>query len=286
MSSHTNSVLPVKLELKNIKTLSISEKHCLAISTDGDVFAWGDNTCGQLGIPDIPFASEPTHITKLKKFKVVSISAGGYHSACITSNQNLFIWGDNKHCQHFTALSDQFTKHTSFSLLQKSSKISILEIACGIDYTLVSLDDNSAIRSNPLEPIYIHIHKPITSISACYFACFFLTDDKQLLSFRFNKVEPGRHYKAEHMLDRVEWLNHSHTAASIGRFGRVCFIREDEAYWPPFACVKSAGCHRHTNFIIAGGNRALMNKEEKLDSLFRIAEEKAVETIVRYKVEH
>lgn len=278
--------MPTKLNLKNIKSVSISERHCLALSTDGDVYAWGENSCGQLGLGEVQFVNEPTYVNKFKKYNIVSISAGGYHSACLTSNQELFIWGDNKQCQHFTHLPDQFTKHTSFSLLQKSSKVSLTGLSCGVDYTLVSLEDNSAIRSHPQEPIYIHIHKPVISISACYFASFFLTDDKQLLSFRFNKLEAGRHYKAEHMLDRVEWLSSSHTAACIGRFGRVCFIREDEASWPPFACVKAAGCHRHTNFIVAGGSRATVNKGERLESLFSIAEEKAVENIVRSMLEY
>jgi len=56
--------------------------HSLALTTNGTVFAWGDNTYGQTNLP--PGLAD-----------VTAISAGGYHNLALKSGRTVIGWGEN-----------------------------------------------------------------------------------------------------------------------------------------------------------------------------------------------
>ena len=69
--------------------------HSLAIEPDGSLWAWGDNSSGQLGNGiatdwDVPNPN-PIRITE----DVVSVSVGRSHSMAIKSDRSLWAWGEN-----------------------------------------------------------------------------------------------------------------------------------------------------------------------------------------------
>lgn len=63
------------------------------------VFAWGDNTCGQLGLSDTLNRRAPTALEALWAIPVAQLAAGDTHSAALTINGFLFTWGDNERGQ-------------------------------------------------------------------------------------------------------------------------------------------------------------------------------------------
>lgn len=66
----------------------------LYINDDRQLFAWGDNTHGQLGDGTTQARSVPTHITSLSD--VTQISAGYQHVLAVAGNPSrLYAWGDN-----------------------------------------------------------------------------------------------------------------------------------------------------------------------------------------------
>ena len=72
--------------------------HSLAIRNDGSLYAWGDNTQGQLnGI--IGSSTNATPILVYSTSKWVNVSAGDYHSKGIQTNGQLYTWGDNSQGQ-------------------------------------------------------------------------------------------------------------------------------------------------------------------------------------------
>lgn len=64
-----------------------------AISTDGDVFAWGWNGLGQLAAHGLTASARPRRIAGLKQ--VEQLAAGLGHVLAL-SGQGVFAWGDNR----------------------------------------------------------------------------------------------------------------------------------------------------------------------------------------------
>lgn len=70
------------------------------IFADGEVYSWGQNNLGQLGIKQLSSQQrEPVLVTTLLGTPVVLIVAGGYHSAALSQAGFLATWGSNKYGQ-------------------------------------------------------------------------------------------------------------------------------------------------------------------------------------------
>lgn len=65
--------------------------------TGGQVFSWGQNQCGQLGLGmSGQSISTPHMIQSLQGIPFAQISAGGAHSFALTLSGAVFGWGRNK----------------------------------------------------------------------------------------------------------------------------------------------------------------------------------------------
>ncbi|KAN0009393.1 hypothetical protein ACTFIU_006680 [Dictyostelium citrinum] len=89
-----NIIIPKKLEqLRNI--IEISSGYYNSLALDGyqnQVYGWGENLNGQLGIEGIEYSTEPILI-ELPLVEIKHISSGAYHSAFLTNNGELIVMG-------------------------------------------------------------------------------------------------------------------------------------------------------------------------------------------------
>ena len=89
-------------ELKGKKIISISAGgyHTVALDEEGKVYTWGDNYYGQLGDEMTYRSKVPICISnkenELKGKKIISISAGGYHTVAIDEEGKVYTWGNNE----------------------------------------------------------------------------------------------------------------------------------------------------------------------------------------------
>lgn len=72
--------------------------HTLALTSDGIVYAWGNNYKGKLGTGDFDDRWRPTRLPQdfFMGKAVMQISAGGIHSGAITEDGSVFTWGAGK----------------------------------------------------------------------------------------------------------------------------------------------------------------------------------------------
>jgi len=74
-------------------SVSGGKEHFLALTSVGTVWAWGNNTYGQLGNGTFSDAQDPAQVTSLTD--IIGISAGEYHSMALKSDGTVWTWGLN-----------------------------------------------------------------------------------------------------------------------------------------------------------------------------------------------
>lgn len=103
--------IPQKL-MEDVIAVGAGEGHALALKSDGTLWAWGENTYGQLGIGDgktnqfktygmilngrdgrytVPYQDVPVQVMS----GVAAISAGSTHSLALKKDGTLWAWGSN-----------------------------------------------------------------------------------------------------------------------------------------------------------------------------------------------
>jgi alpha-tubulin suppressor-like RCC1 family protein len=81
-----------------------------AVTKLGELYAWGTNEKGQLGVGDSEPRVYPTKIriagagakgdsSRHNKSQVVKVSSGQHHCCAITSGGSIYCWGCNSHSQ-------------------------------------------------------------------------------------------------------------------------------------------------------------------------------------------
>jgi alpha-tubulin suppressor-like RCC1 family protein len=92
----TDRHVPMRVGDENIwAKVAVGQYHSLATMADGSLWAWGNNSYGQLGLALSNFTSKqvPTRVGDLNEW--VAVAAGRYHSLGIRANGFLWAWGDN-----------------------------------------------------------------------------------------------------------------------------------------------------------------------------------------------
>ena len=88
------SLPPAKLDLGGLKITKIATglQHTLLLSKSGEVYAFGSNNNGQLGLLDFHPRGVPTQV-KLP-VKATSIACGSYHSVILAEDGRVFTFGN------------------------------------------------------------------------------------------------------------------------------------------------------------------------------------------------
>lgn len=108
--------------------------HSLALKSDGTVWAWGNNSYGELGNGTTNSSNIPVQVSGLSN--VIAIAAGGFHSLAVKSNGTVWAWGNNDNGQLGNG-----NKNSSDVPVQVKGLKNIIAVAAGSSHSL-------ALRSN------------------------------------------------------------------------------------------------------------------------------------------
>ncbi|XP_036373044.1 probable E3 ubiquitin-protein ligase HERC3 isoform X1 [Megalops cyprinoides] len=128
-----------KLYEHRISQVMCGNQHCVALSKDGQIFTWGQNSHGQLGLgKGKPCSLSPQPLKSLSGIPLAQITAGGDHSFALSLSGAVFGWGKNSAGQ--LGLNDEQDRavpcHIKFLRTQK-----VVYICCGEEHTAALTKD-------------------------------------------------------------------------------------------------------------------------------------------------
>ena len=137
----TSSCVPAPIKLlrhRPVISIACGEAHTLAVTIGGNVFAWGDNSQGQLGVGDSTNRLRPEMVRSLRNALVCDIAAGKQHSMAISPKGWLFAFGSNSHGQLGLGEGGEELRYISVpTVVEKLQPFQVLKVSCGSAHTLV-----------------------------------------------------------------------------------------------------------------------------------------------------
>ncbi|CAM9344978.1 unnamed protein product, partial [Laminaria digitata] len=126
---------------KGVVMMAAGLEHSLALTESGDLYSFGDNLSGQLGLGHNFTAREqtPQKVLYFSKSKIVQMACGQDHTAILTSAGELYCFGNNRsgalglagHANEGPPIVESTPKLVS-SLQGKK----IVQIGCGLQHTV------------------------------------------------------------------------------------------------------------------------------------------------------
>uniref|UniRef100_A0A665VAP7 RCC1-like domain-containing protein n=1 Tax=Echeneis naucrates TaxID=173247 RepID=A0A665VAP7_ECHNA len=121
-----------------IRTLSAGCNTSAALTEDGRLFMWGDNSVGQIGLGGEGFAAEPREINVGEP--VTWVSCGYHHSAFVTVDGVLYTFGESANGRlglHVEQLSNHRVPQQVQEILGR-----VTQVSCGGEHTVALTEDH------------------------------------------------------------------------------------------------------------------------------------------------
>lgn len=131
----------VSIESGGAKQVATSGDHKFVLTSEGLLYAWGNNQYGQLGFkPDTTNSATPMNVNKptIVNGSWLKVAAGGKHSAAISTDGHLYTTGWNGSGQLGTGDTDNRDQWT-----EVASDKTFTDVACGNQFTVAIASDGT-----------------------------------------------------------------------------------------------------------------------------------------------
>lgn len=125
----------------NWRKIDAGDQHSLAIDASGALWAWGNNTFGQLGDGTNTTSLVPIQIGTATNWAV--ISAGTDHSMAINSSNILYTWGNNTNGQLGDGTNTPSNVPIPISFANSGAVTLYIAISAGQTHSLAIKNDNT-----------------------------------------------------------------------------------------------------------------------------------------------
>ena len=115
--------------------------YSLALGSDGNAYAWGNNSTGQLGDGTTTQRTTPIKVGKPTGLTYVQVSAGDSHSLAVGSDGYVYAWGSNT----YGKLGDgTTTQRTTPIKVGKPTGLTYVQVSAGWQHSLALSSDGNA----------------------------------------------------------------------------------------------------------------------------------------------
>jgi len=96
-SIYVNRNIPTQvIGLRNIAYIAAGDHHTIALTNDGNIYAWGNHGVGQLGIGySFPNHTRPVPVNFNFSGRITAVAARTHHTFALTSEGYVYAWGNN-----------------------------------------------------------------------------------------------------------------------------------------------------------------------------------------------
>ncbi|XP_036126827.1 X-linked retinitis pigmentosa GTPase regulator isoform X1 [Molossus molossus] len=130
---HTFDLIEFFTSQHQLKQLSAGSNTSAALTEDGKLFMWGENSEGQIGLDNVSNVYVPHQVTVGKP--IAWISCGYYHSAFVTIEGELYTFGETE-CGKLGLPKQLLVNHKVPQLVPGIPK-KVIQVACGGGHTVV-----------------------------------------------------------------------------------------------------------------------------------------------------
>ena len=132
---------PQRINITPICQISCGDSFTICLSEENELYSFGDNYYGQLGLGNNESYNSPQLISSLKEVEFVE--CGGSHVFCKTLNNEIYSWGNNYDDR--LGRGDRKARNAP-RLCPYLSEIDVVDVKCGKKHTLV-LTSNQIVYS-------------------------------------------------------------------------------------------------------------------------------------------
>uniref|UniRef100_A0A669CV56 RCC1 and BTB domain containing protein 2 n=2 Tax=Oreochromis niloticus TaxID=8128 RepID=A0A669CV56_ORENI len=177
----TPALVSTNLLSKRVTEVACGSHHTIALTTDGEVYAWGYNNSGQVGSGSTANQPTPRRVSSCLQNKVVvNIACGQLCSMAVLDNGEIYGWGYN--CNGQLGLGNNGNQQTPCRIAALQG-VNIVQVACGYAHTLALTDEGfvyawgansygqlgTGNKSNQALPTPINTDKErIVEVAACH----------------------------------------------------------------------------------------------------------------------
>ena len=142
---HSSKFVKVKIDentyLTNIVKIAAGEYHMLAVTKEGEVYSWGHNGYGQVGINSNTsteiYAKKVIDTTGEGSLKnIIDVSAGQYYSIALDKDGNVYAWGAGTSYQ-----LGNYNTNTQYFPIRIADAYNIVKISAGQQFTVLLRGD-------------------------------------------------------------------------------------------------------------------------------------------------
>ena len=115
----------------------------LGLGSDQNVYAWGTNSCGQLGDGTTsPRANAPVKVSAPEGVKFTQVSAGSKHALALDSEGRVWTWGDNSQGK-LGRLPDVANPNNKPGLISVPTGVTFIAVSAGQDFSVILDQDGN-----------------------------------------------------------------------------------------------------------------------------------------------
>jgi alpha-tubulin suppressor-like RCC1 family protein len=133
---------PIQIPNLKGKSISCGTTHTMVIDLDDNIWVFGDNLFGQLGLGDFQNRYAPIGLTHMgQPFKAKSVSCGSYNTTILDLNNNVWIFGNNLYER--LGINSDIDPRLPIELTYMGKIFKAKTVSCGKDFTiLIDMNDN------------------------------------------------------------------------------------------------------------------------------------------------
>lgn len=182
---------PMQLSLSDVKKVSLGISHsCALVGSTPDLYCWGDNTYGQIGIGDLSNRLIPTSIPNNSSDTLLDIQLGRGKSCALTLGGSVHCWGGNAF-NGLTPSGNQMTMPTLSGASLTSGAVRFFSNSPSRTFTyVVKTDSKVSYWGQGVTVAVANINSPAPAVGAAIEQEFYFTN-APASSILTNAVQAG-----------------------------------------------------------------------------------------------